>query len=725
MLNAQNNHNNQLYIDQNSNYADFKFQTAMELVYKVATMQSLIDYRYSDTTDYLYVANLYNDLIEQLRGFGQFGFTLGVSKLTDDMIITSNGTFNVNHYLKELGVKTSVIDELEKYQNESIISGTYVVPHSLTTSPNKTIMIHQISTSKLDPIYFFIVFDSVSLLPKTIDHPDGNFYLYTDELITSYIYNEQLTPEILNDAVAINEQNHIKLGKTTNYIHHAKLIPNLHYVYISEVTAFSTIFFALWKTALFQSMLLLLLGLALAYIATRSSYEPIRQLLQFLYEHNKARTKETTKSTNNVNGHSQKNELLDPINEIAYIKSSIEHIYSINSALQNKLDHSFVHLREDFFRKVIYGIASEQFISENLSTLKLEVFQDQLNIMLLECEGLETMHESAPLTLTNLPTVLHTMIKEQIGTSEHFFLLSLDHNKYCIIFHDISAGQLQETAKYIINGVENNMSLDIIAYISETYSLLELTSALQELLRLSNYQYAAVNKIITTQFLNDTKEDVCHYPIEMENFLISYVDTNELNKALELLGNLIEENEKLSKLSPSNLSSLKHSLLTTFKRCLNNNNKTLNQFVKDNPDVIDKLMEVNAVKFSEQAFSLFELIFDYCNKDKFSLESSTASQIFMYINQHFDKDLSLTDISNHFNLSESYVSKLLKNSLDINFKQYINTLKVKRAKELLSHKTYKVHEVATIVGCNNTNTFIRIFKQYIGVSPGEYLKNLN
>src|SRR5690606_12389124 len=101
--------------------------------------------------------------------------------------------------------------------------------------------------------------------------------------IASYINNKELHPEILNQKDIMKgptDQNHIKIGSTINYIHHSKLIPNLHYVYSGQLTSFSTIFFALWRTALFPSMLLLLLGILLAYMATRSSYKPIRQLLQ-------------------------------------------------------------------------------------------------------------------------------------------------------------------------------------------------------------------------------------------------------------------------------------------------------------------------------------------------------------------------------------------------------------------------------------------------------------
>ncbi|MCU6709088.1 AraC family transcriptional regulator [Paenibacillus sp. J5C_2022] len=706
MLDAQNNHSYQLYTDQAGNYADFKIQTAMEFVYKISTLQSLIDYRYSDDTNYLTIANLYNDLIEQLHGFGQLGFTLGITKLTDDMIITGAGTFSVDHYFKELGIRPAALDRFEESQHEALAADTYVIPQSLATKPDKIVMIHRTVHSRLAPLYFFIVVDSDSLLPKSADNPEGNFYLFTDELVASYGEHNGLNENLLTMDDGMNAQmdhNPVRWGSTIHYVHHSKLVPNLKYVYSSELTSFGTIFAALWKTALFPGMLLLLFGVILAYMATRSSYKPIRQLLQFLDERNKAH-----------------GDQINQIHELAYIQSSIEQVYSLNHSLQNKLEHSVAHLREDFFRKVIYGIASERFIQDNIKTLNLEVYEDRLNLMLLECEGLEAHTIPAP----HLSATFHDRVEEKLGKEEPFFVLPLDRNKYCILFRTLDSDRLREIAEHIIHRIESILSLDITICISEAYPLTELTSGLQELLRLGNHQYAAVNKVMTSREAGYAEEAVCYYPLEIESFLINYVSTNELGKAYELLGNLIEENEKQAKLAPANLSSLKHSLLTTFKRCLNTNNKTLNQFVKEYPNALEEFMDVGAAAFSEKAIGLFEHIFNYCNKDKFSLDSSTASRIFIYIHKHFDKDLSLTDIASHFNLSESYVSKLLKNSLDINFKQYVNTLKAKRAKELLNQKTYKVHEVASIVGCNNTNTFIRIFKQYIGVSPGEYLKSL-
>lgn len=715
MADAQSNHSNKLYIEQNSNYADFKLRTAMEFVYKISTLQGLIDYRYSTDTNYQYIATLYNELNEQMRGFGQLGFTFGITKLTDDLVITAAGTYNIRNYLNELGIDAEALERLQQMEGPFLASNTYVVPESLSRKSGNIVMIHQMVNLDLEPLYFFVVIDRVSLLPGIADNPKGNFYLHTNETISSYIHDKTLDTDISARINTFYNQgspenmNHRRVGSTINYIHPSKVIPNLNYVYSSKVTSFGTIFAQIWKAALFPSLLLLLLGLVLAYMATRSSYKPIRQLLHFLDEHK-------------GNSAPPSREQAKQIHELDYIKSSIEQMYSINHALQDKLDDSIVHLREDFFRKVIYGIASDEFIQENLAVLQLERFGEDLNVILLECEGIGALDQtvSAP----NLTLIFNTLIRNMQGESGDFFTLPLDKTKYCIIFTHVSPECLKSIAETVVLTIEDELSLDITACISSTYPLGELTSALQELLRMSNYQYAT-HKVLTPQYVQDLEEVVCYYPIETEACLINYVNSNELGKAYDLLKNLLDQNLNQPTLSSVTLSNLKHSFLTTFKRCLNTSGTTLNQFVKEYPDILNEFMEASVSQFTERTFTLFELVFNYCNKDKFCLESSTASQIFIYIHKNFDKDLSLTDIATEFNLSESYVSKLLKNSLDINFKQYVNTLKVKRAKELLNQGKYKVHEVATIVGCNNTNTFIRIFKQYIGVSPGEYVKNLN
>ena len=57
-----------------------------------------------------------------------------------------------------------------------------------------------------------------------------------------------------------------------------------------------------------------------------------------------------------------------------------------------------------------------------------------------------------------------------------------------------------------------------------------------------------------------------------------------------------------------------------------------------------------------------------------------------------------------------------------NFKEYLNIYRIKKAKEIIKQNNYvTVKELSAMVGFNNSDTFIRVFKRYEGTSPGQYL----
>ncbi|NGP45148.1 helix-turn-helix transcriptional regulator [Bacillaceae bacterium SIJ1] len=119
---------------------------------------------------------------------------------------------------------------------------------------------------------------------------------------------------------------------------------------------------------------------------------------------------------------------------------------------------------------------------------------------------------------------------------------------------------------------------------------------------------------------------------------------------------------------------------------------------------------------------IFESLFESLIRSVEGTADPTTIRILDYINQNYDQDLSLTDISLKFNLTEGYISRLLKKNANINFKKHLNQLKINKAKELLQNGNHKVNEVSALVGYKNVNTFIRIFKQQEGIPPGEYSK---
>ena len=55
-----------------------------------------------------------------------------------------------------------------------------------------------------------------------------------------------------------------------------------------------------------------------------------------------------------------------------------------------------------------------------------------------------------------------------------------------------------------------------------------------------------------------------------------------------------------------------------------------------------------------------------------------------------------------------------------NFVEYLNELRIEKAKELLKDVRYKTYEVAEKVGIPDAHYFSRLFKKYVGMTPTEY-----
>jgi len=91
-----------------------------------------------------------------------------------------------------------------------------------------------------------------------------------------------------------------------------------------------------------------------------------------------------------------------------------------------------------------------------------------------------------------------------------------------------------------------------------------------------------------------------------------------------------------------------------------------------------------------------------------------------YIRDHLSEDLSLDTLADLVYMNASYLSNLYKQYTGKNISDTITELRVEKAKELLLHTPYKIHEVAERMGFATAAYFTRYFKRHVGVTPQEF-----
>ncbi|MDF2670047.1 MAG: hypothetical protein K0R67_2353 [Paenibacillus sp.] len=102
------------------------------------------------------------------------------------------------------------------------------------------------------------------------------------------------------------------------------------------------------------------------------------------------------------------------------------------------------------------------------------------------------------------------------------------------------------------------------------------------------------------------------------------------------------------------------------------------------------------------------------------------SKVKGYIDAHYgDSDLSLDLLSDRFKLNLKSLSRMFKEETGENFIDYLTKLRIEHAKQmLLAYPNDPVQHISSKVGYLHVNTFIRVFKKQVGMTPGEYRKAL-
>ena len=91
-----------------------------------------------------------------------------------------------------------------------------------------------------------------------------------------------------------------------------------------------------------------------------------------------------------------------------------------------------------------------------------------------------------------------------------------------------------------------------------------------------------------------------------------------------------------------------------------------------------------------------------------------------FIERNFDKKITLEDVAGQLCLSPKYFSRIFKEITGEGFNDYRLSIKIAQSCELLKGSDYTVTEIASRLGYQNLESFIRMFEKIMKVSPMQY-----
>ena len=101
-------------------------------------------------------------------------------------------------------------------------------------------------------------------------------------------------------------------------------------------------------------------------------------------------------------------------------------------------------------------------------------------------------------------------------------------------------------------------------------------------------------------------------------------------------------------------------------------------------------------------------------------EFSTVHTILRYCSAHYREPLTLVRLSSELHIHRSYISGIFSQRLHINFKDYLNSLRIDDARNMLKETDDTVTAISAEVGFETIRTFNRAFQRVCGMTPSEY-----
>lgn len=95
-----------------------------------------------------------------------------------------------------------------------------------------------------------------------------------------------------------------------------------------------------------------------------------------------------------------------------------------------------------------------------------------------------------------------------------------------------------------------------------------------------------------------------------------------------------------------------------------------------------------------------------------------------YIQQNFEKPITISSIAGYIKLSRTYLFKIFKSETGKNIDEYLISVRLNEARRLLHETEMPIESIAYCVGFNNYSAFFKMFRKTTGMSPSEYRKNL-
>ena len=238
-----------------------------------------------------------------------------------------------------------------------------------------------------------------------------------------------------------------------------------------------------------------------------------------------------------------------------------------------------------------------------------------------------------------------------------------------------------------------------------------LVNYFSRLLDMTGYQHTP------ELFTNELDENLKSQLRQQKKLLMTYIIGLEPELALPLFASFVGQCHVIG------LTGVKNQIIHFFSTLMD---RMQNEFPELQNAIISKVSFVKISQMKnedvliEWGQQVISWLVEQLAKMGHQAKDKNIQKISCFIEENYNRDITLSDVAEHVYLNPVYISKIFKDKTGKTFTEYLTDLRMEAAAKLLKQPGIYVYEVCEQVGYHNIRHFYKVFKKKMGYSPTEY-----
>lgn len=406
--------------------------------------------------------------------------------------------------------------------------------------------------------------------------------------------------------------------------------------------------------------------------------------------------------------------------EYQYLRNKTLTLLSEKKELGNAMKQSSKAAKQYYLIHFLTSSCDEKSINYGQTYIS-ETFRRGKNVVLLLRIRRTTEEENETKIEDDLEQFIVQNVLEELISTEFSVETVLLGNKNAMIVH-VGEKSDYESVLHAQTDVGNNFLAEnfkftVTACVSAAHEGIKgIHEAYMEACEIEKFMPSLEEDFISYGEIGENTSLVYRYSSDMEMNIVEALKAHNAPLAVSLVNKVLDENLKENKIAPEMRKGLLYVLFATLLKTAEEMNKGVEEVM-----LLSELFNSTSIKKLRVRFQ--EAIEKICEKEETKEEDTKlktlCDRVLEYIKQNYnDPDLNISQVAHFLGITPAYLSSLYKKQTGESLLSQINYIRVKEAKKLLIEGR-SVVEVTELAGFRDSSTFIRTFKRYEGITPGQ------